>query len=315
MHSPTVHTNSPILQLVVSLRRSLLLALVAVGTMIGAVLCSPAESRGELLVPNWRGDSGATWYQWANPPGFSSPVAVPDSNPEEYSYAPSDSLVPAVAPSGTASMVTTTLPIGSGNLYSFTADRFTFSIPSFLTAGAPGTILLRARATTGDQGSLLTTPQLVVGASTVAADLLRQVTVGTASGDGNNTTVEELLYAWGDVATDGGPLTITLDKGAHVSVWAFSVDTSAIIAPVPEPATTAAAAAAAAMVAAGYGRRRLLRRCRKQVTGTVESAAEQPDEGLPSSNSSSSSPSLPCSSESCSPRSSRPAKVPAARSA
>jgi hypothetical protein len=240
---------------------------------------------------------------------------VPGSNPEEYSYAPSDSLVPALAPSGTASMATTVLPIGSGNLYSFTADQFTFSIPSFLTPGTPGTILLQARATIGDQGALLTTPQLVVGASSVAANLLRQVTVGTASGDGNNTTVEELLYAWGDVATDGGSLTITLDKGAHVSVWAFSVDTSASIAPVPEPATTAAAAAAAAMVAAGYGRRRLLRRCRKQVTGTVGSAAEQPDEGLPSSNCSSSSPSLPCSSGCSCQQCSLRERAPAARSA
>ncbi len=315
MHSPAFHPSFPTLHLVASRRRSLLLALVAVGTVAVAVLCSPAECRGDFVVPSWRGAADATWYLWANPPGFSSPVVVPDSNPETYSYAPGDSLVPASAPAGTASMVTRTLPIGSGNLYSFAADPFTFTIPSFLTASTPGTVVLQARATIGDQGSLLTTPQLAVGGSTVAANLLQQVTVGTASGDGNTTTVEQMLYTWDNVSTDGGPLTITFDKGAHVSVWAVSVDTSATVAPVPEPGTTAAAAAAAALAAAGYGRRRLLRRGRKQVAGASGSAAEQPVEGSPSSNSSSSSPLSLCSSESCSPPSNRPAKVPAARSA
>jgi hypothetical protein len=315
MHSPTVHNSFPILQLVVSLRRSLLLALVAVGTVMVAVLCAPAESRGDFVMPSWRGAADATWYQWANPPGFSSPVVVPDSNPEAYSYAPSDSLVPALAPAGTATMVTRTLPIGSGNLYSFAADPFTFTIPSFLTAGTPGTVVLQARATIGDQGALLTTPQLAVGGSTVGANLLQQVTVGTASGDGNTTTVEQLLYSWDNVSTDGGPLTITFDKGAHVSVWAVSVDTTATVAPVPEPGTTAAAAAAAAMAAAGYGRRRLLRRGRQQATTASVSAAEQSVERSPSSSSSSSSPSSQSSSASCSQLFNRPAKVPAVRSA
>jgi len=308
-----MHSHS--LQLVFSLRRSLFLALVTVGTMIVAILCSPTESRGEFLVPSWRGASDATWYQWANPPGFSSPVVVPHSNPEAYSYAPSESLVPALAPAGTATMVTRTLPIGSGNLYSFAADPFTFTIPSFLTAGTPGTVVLQARATIGDQGALLTTPQLAVGGSTVGANLLQQVTVGTASGDGNTTTVEQLLYSWDNVSTDGGPLTITFDKGAHVSVWAVSVDTTATVAPVPEPGTTAAAAAAAAMAAAGYGRRRLLRRSRKQATGAAAVATERSVEVLPSSSCSSSSRSLPCSSGCSCQQCSRCGRAPAAHSA
>jgi hypothetical protein len=312
-----MHSHS--LQLVFSLRRSLFLALVTVGTMIVAILCSPTESRGEFLVPSWRGASDATWYQWANPYGSETLVS---SDPELYSYAPGSFGVPSPAPSGTATLVTPLTPIGSGNFYNgsfgfgpFVPDTFALFVPSFLQPGLAGTVVLQVRGSLGENDVFISTPRLTVDAGTVSATLLQQVTTGTAGGGGFDSNVVESLYAWETVVTDGGLLQIEFENANHVSLMAFSVDTSATIAPVPEPGTTAAAAAAAAMAAAGYGRRRLLRRGRKQATEASAAAAERSVEVSPSSSCSSSSRSLPCSSGCSCQQCSRCGRAPAARSA
>ena len=312
-----MHSQS--LQVVFSLRRSLFLVVVTVGTMIVAILCSPTESRGEFLVPSWRRASDATWYQWANPYGSETLIS---SDPELYSYAPGSFGVPSPAPSGIAILVTPLTPIGSGNFYNgsfgsgpFVPDTFTLSVPSFLQLGSPGTIVLQVRGSLGANDVFISTPRLTVNAGTVSATLLQQVTTGTAGGGGFDSNVVESLYAWESVATDGGLLEIEFENANHVSLMAFSVDTIAMVAPVPEPGTTAAAAAAAAMAAAGYGRRRLLRRGRKQATGAAAAATEQSVEASPSSSCSSSSRSLPCSSGCSCQQCSRCGRAPAARSA
>jgi hypothetical protein len=309
MHSQSLH-------LVFSLRRSLIPAALTVITTIAAILCAPAESRGEFLVPAWRGESDATWYQWANPYGTETLIS---GDPELYSYAPGSFAVPAPAPSGTASLVTPLVPISTGNFYngsfgagSFVPDTFTLSVPSLLQSGSAGTIWLQVRGSLGEADSFISIPRLSVGAGAAPASLLRQVITGTAGGGGFGSTVVETLYAWESVVTDGGLLQIAFENANHVSLMAFSVDTSATVAPVPEP-TTAAMAAAAALAAAGCaGRRRLLRR---PAAARASVAAAETLEGSPSSSCSSSSRSSPCSSDSSCPPCSRPARVPAVANA
>jgi hypothetical protein len=309
--------HTPPLALLFSLRRTMILAALTVITTIAALLCAPAESRGEFLEPAWRGDSDATWYQWANPYG---PETLISPDPELYSYAPGSSLVPTPAPSGTASLVTPLVPIGTGNFYNgvffgpgpFVPDTFMLSVPSLLQSGSAGTIWLQVRGSLGEFNSFISTPRLAVGAGTVSASLLRQVTTGTAGGGGFGSTVVETLYGWESVVTDGGLLQIAFENANHVSLMAFSVDTSATVAPVPEP-TTAAMAAAAALAAAGLaGRRRVRRRPAAQ---RAPAAGAEMLEDSPSSNCSSSSRSSRCSSGSSCPPCNQPARAPDAASA
>jgi len=310
--------HSPSLQLVFSPRRSLFLALVTVGTMIVAVLCSPTESRGEFLVPSWRGASDATWYQWANPPGFGDETSL-GGDPELFSYAPGSFAVPSPVPAGAAILVTPLIPIGTGNFYNgiffgpgpFVPDTFTISIPSFLQSVSAGTVVLQVRGSLGENGVFISTPRLTVGAGTVSASLLQQVTTGSAGGGGFGSTVVESLYAWESVVTDDGLLQIAFENANHVSLMAFSVDTSATVVPVPEP-TTAAMAAAAALAAAGCAARRVRRR---PSAARPPAAAAEAIERSPSSNCSSSSRSSGCSSASCSRRCRRFGKAPVAASA
>lgn len=290
--------------------RSIRLALLA------AVACGlPGTVAAEFLTPSWRGAPGATWYQWANPYGTETSLG---GDPELFSYAPGSSAVPAFAPSGTASLVTPLVPIATGNFYNgsfgfgtFTPDAFTLSVPSFLQSGSAGTIMLQVRGSLGEFNSFISTPRLTVGAGTAAATLLQQVTTGSAGGGGFGSTVVESLYAWESVVTDGGLLQIAFENANHVSLMAFSVDTSATVAPVPEP-TTAAMAAAAALAAGGLSGRRFIRRRRPVAEQDAEATSPA---GSPSSSCSSSSRSLRRSSGSCSRPCNRPANLPDAAGA
>lgn len=295
--------------------RPTILAIATVISSIAALLCSPADSRGEFLTPSWRGNSGATWYQWANPYGTETSLG---GDPELFSYAPSNSAVPTPTPSGTASLVTPLIPIGTGNFYNgsfgfgtFRPDTFTLSVPSFLQSGSAGTIMLQVRGALGEFNAFISTPRLTVGSGSVAATLLQQVTTGTAGGGGQSSTVVESLYAWESVVTGGGLLQIAFENANHVSLMAFSVDTSATVVPVPEP-TTAAMAAAAALAAAGQAGRRFVRRRRATIDTDLDAGTPADS---PSSSCSSSSRSSECSSGSCCPPCSRPGRAPDAASA
>jgi hypothetical protein len=281
MHTPT-------LSLLFSQRRTLILTAVTAITTITAIVCAPAESRGEFLVPAWRGESDATWYQWANPYGTETLIR---GDPELYSYAPGNFAVPAPAPSGTARLVTPLVPISTGNFYNgsfgagpFVPDTFTLSVPSLLQSGSAGTVVLQVRGSLGEFGAFISTPRLTVGGGTVPASLLQQVTTGSAGGGGFGSTVVESLYAWESVVTGGGLLQIAFENANHVSLMAVSVDTVATVAPVPEP-TTAAMAAAAALAAAGLAGRRRLRR--RPAAARASAAAVETLEGSPSSSCSS----------------------------
>ena len=289
--------------------RSIRLALLA------AVACGlPGTAAADFVTPSWRGAADATWYQWANPYGTETSLG---GDPELFSYAPGSSDVPSPAPPGTASLVTPLVPISTGNFYNgsfgfgtFTPDTFTLSVPSFLQSGSAGTIMLQVRGSLGEFNSFISTPRLTIGAGTAPATLLQQVTTGSAGGGGFGNTVVESLYAWDSVVTNGGLLQIAFENANHVSLMAFSVDTSATVAPVPEP-TTAAMAAAAALAASGLAGRRFVRRPRPADTDTEQAAPA----GLPSSSCSSSSRSSGCSSGSCSRPCNRPGKPPDAAGA
>ena len=284
--------------------------------LLAAAACGlPGTAAAEFLPPSWRGAAGTTWYQWANPYGTETSLG---GDPELFSYATGSSAVPAPAPSGSASLVTPLVPIGTGNFYNgsfgvgtFTPDTFTLSVPSFLQSGSAGTIMLQFRGSLGAGGAFVSTPRLTVGAGTAPATLLQQVTTGSAGGGGFGSTVVESLYAWESVVTDGGLLQIAFENANHVSLMAFSVDTSATVAPVPEP-TTAAMAAAAALAASGLAGRRFVRR--RRASADQDADASSPA-GSPSSSCSSSSRSLECSSGSCSRPCNRPGKPPDAAGA
>lgn len=278
--------------------------------VVAALLCIlPGTAAAEFLVPSWRGSAGATWYQWANPYGAETSLG---GDPELFSYAPGNSAVPSPAPSGTASLVTPLVPIGSGNFYNgsfgfgtFTPDTFTLSVPSFLQSGSAGTVMLQVRGSLGEFGSFISSPRLMVGSGSVAASLIQQVTTGTAGGGGQSSTVVEALYAWDSIVTDGGLLEIEFENANHVSLMSLSVDASATIAAVPEP--TSASLAAAALVGMGGAIRRFVRRRR---SFTTPNPVVGTPAGSRSSSCSSSSPSSVCSSGSCSRRCSRREKAP-----
>jgi len=239
-------------------------------------------------------------------------------NPELFSYASGSSFVPSPAPAGTASLVTPLIPISTGNFYNgsfgggaFTPDTFRLSVPSFLQSGSAGTIWLQVRGSLGESNSFISTPRLTVGSGSAAATLVRQVTTGSAGGGGFGSTVVESLYAWDSIVTDGGLLQVAFENANHVSLMAFSVDTSATVAAVPEP-TTAAMAAAAALAAAGHAGRKFVRRRRTSTDTDLDAGTPV---GSPSSSCSSSSRSSGCSSGSCSRPCNRPAKAPDAAGA
>lgn len=278
--------------------------------LLAALACGlPGPAAADFLSPSWRGGPTATWYQWGNPYGAETSLG---GDPELFSYAPNSFAGPSPAPSSTASLVTPLVPISTGNFYNgsfgfgtFTPDTFTLSVPSFLQASSAGTVMLQIRGSLGASNSFISTPRLTVGAGTVAASLLQQVTTGTAGGGGFGSTVVESLYAWESVVTDGGLLQIAFENANHVSLMAISVDTSATVVPVPEP-TTAAMAAAAALAASGLAGRRFVRR--RRPGGPASELAAPP--ASRSSSCSSSSRSSACSSGSCSRPCSRPGKAP-----
>jgi hypothetical protein len=284
--------------------------------LITALLYSlPGTAAAEFLVPSWRGASDATWYQWANPYGTETSLG---GDPELFSYAPGNSSVPSPAAFGAASLVTPLIPIGTGNFYNgsfgfgtFTPDTFTLSVPSFLQSGSAGTIWLQVRGSLGAGNVFISTPRLTVGSGSATATLVQQVVTGSAGGGGFGSTVVESLYAWDPVVTDGGLLKIEFENANHVSLMAFSIDTSATVVPVPEP-TTAAMAAAAALAAAGHAGRRFVRRRRAATDTDIDSGMPV---GSPSSSCSSSSRSSACSSGSCSRPCNRRGNPPAAASA
>jgi hypothetical protein len=284
------------------------------GCVVAAIVCGlPGTAAAGFLVPSWRGNADATWYQWSNPYGTETSLG---GDPELFSYAPGSSAVPSPAPFGAASLVTPLIPIGTGNFYNgsfgigtFTPDTFTLSVPSFLQSGSAGTILLQVRGSLGADNVFISTPQLTAGSGSVDATLLQQVTTGSAGGGGFGSTVVESLYAWDTVVTDGGLLEIEFENASHVSLMALSVDTVAAV-PVPEP--TSASLAAAALGAAGGAIRRLVRRRRSFTTPNPVAGTPA---GSPSSSCSSSSPLSACSSGSCSRPCSRRGKVPVAAGA
>ena len=262
---------------------------------VGCACLLAGTAAADFITPTWRGDATATWYQWGNPPGF----GVGDEISEDlFSYAPSSSQVPDPAPGGTASLVTPMVPSpGSGNLYNFSSLPVSLSVPSFLTSGSAGTVVLQVRGFLGEFGTFIGTPTILSGTSQLAFDAYEQLSSEIVNTFQGPQTRVERLYGWTSIAGVDGPVEISMLKGNHASLIAFSVDT---LAAVPEP-TSAALAAAAALVAAGHTGRRFVRRRRSASASDGVALA-----GSPSSNCSSSSPSSACSSGSCSPPCSRP---------
>jgi hypothetical protein len=264
---------------------------------VGCACLLAGTAGADFITPSWRGAATTTWYQWGNPPGFGEGVLISE-DPELYSYAPTNSQVPDPAPGGTASLVTPMVPSpGTGNLYNFSSLPVSLAVPSFLTSGTAGTVVLQVRGFLGEFGSFIGAPTILSGTGQIAFDAFEQLSSEIVNTFQGPQTRVERLYGWTSIAGVDGPVEISMLKGNHASLIALSVDT---LAAVPEP-TSAALAAAAALMAAGHAGRRFVRRRRSASASDGVAPAV-----LPSSNCSSSSPSSACSSGSCSPPCRRP---------